>query len=225
MMDTLLLPSESCEPSSFEDGTDEELVRRFQSGIVRAFNGIDRRYRPRLIRFLQRKGFQPDAAEELAQLSLTKALQNLALLQNGERLSVWLYRIAARTALDEFRRTTPTLFSERSTDFESDDRSELSTRADHRLDPPSDDPFEIASKREEKENIWQLAETILSDDEFELLWLRYVDDRSDRELEKTTGKSAGTLRVTLHRIKKKLLTASSRVLVRENVPRPKGDKE
>lgn len=186
--------------------TDDELVRKFQSGEVTVFNQLDQRYRFRLTRFLQRRGFNAELAEEMTQQTLTNAFEHLPSLRNHNRFSVWIYRIATRLALDEFRRTSPIHFSELEKEVEKKESLSWTTHRE-RSDSEVFDPSEIAARQEEKENIWAVAERFLAPDEFELLWLYYVDGMSDKEIGHYLNKPPGTIRVVLHRIRKKMFSA------------------
>ncbi|MCL2742981.1 MAG: sigma-70 family RNA polymerase sigma factor [Planctomycetaceae bacterium] len=172
-----------------ENLSDAELVRRVQTGTGRneAFDEIDRRYRPVLHRFITRYTFCVHQAEELVQQTLIRGFEMLGQLQSGEKLAGWLHRIAFRLTVAEGRKR-------RMTSLDAEGVSEPAVELDDEV-----------QRNEERRNIWYIAETKLSEEDYEILRLRYREDLNCTDIAKKVGKTETAVRVQLHRARKKLL--------------------
>ncbi len=165
------------------------LVGLVRQGNREAFDEIDRRYRGRLRRFLARHTTSPQHAEELAQQTLFKAFMSFETLQREDRLGGWLYRIAFRLAVDESRKPVT-----RFLDFE-----ESQNIVDHRED-------DSAPETNDGGNLWTTARKVLKPNEYTAIWLKYVDGYSVDSIAKIMGKTRISIRVSLFRARKKLLS-------------------
>lgn len=85
--------------------TDEaELVRRMLAGDERAFQAFFNQQFPRLYRFaLPRLDRDEDAAREVVQATLTKAMRKLADFRGEAALFTWLCQICRHTIVDRVR--------------------------------------------------------------------------------------------------------------------------
>lgn len=81
---------------------DAELVRRWQTGDVAAFEELYRRHLPLLLRNLARVVGVEQVAEELAQETFLRAAQRLP-EDVGERFRGWLLRVGHNLAIDWLR--------------------------------------------------------------------------------------------------------------------------
>ena len=59
-------------------------------------------------------------------------------------------------------------------------------------------PEEIVIRKQESQNIWELASTLPAK-EYEALWLRYAEDMPIKDIARVTKKSPITVRVLLYR--------------------------
>lgn len=171
------------------DPTDEALVEAAASGDVAAFEMLDRRYRERLTRFLTQRAGDWHHGEELAQRTMARAFEALGTLRDSDRWAAWIYRIGVRFLIDDKRKT------ERQKTVPLDDTNPLSGALE---------PEQLVLRRERRDNLWDLARNSLTPDEFGALWLRYVEELSDREIAKVLGKSHGAVRVLQHRARRRL---------------------
>ncbi len=193
---------------------DFELASAFQAGDKDAFSEIDRRFRPRLFRFLRGRVVSQETAEDLTQETLLRAFSSLNTLRNGVFLSGWLKQIAYRVYVDWVRRTskepTTSSYDETSNGNENSANSASSLVYTRNPTRPSGAEFYGTSfektvvLRDERRNVWRVAREVLSPTEFQALWLRYEDELNDREIAKALGKSPGSVRVALSRAKKRL---------------------
>ena len=87
--------------ATVEEAGDAELVRRFQTGDVSAFETLYRRHQPVLLRHLTRLVGE-GAAEELCQESFLRAARRLP-EDVGERFRGWLLRVGHNLAVDYLR--------------------------------------------------------------------------------------------------------------------------
>lgn len=86
--------------------TDGELVRRTLQGDGAAGNQLVQRWQARLVGFCHARIGRADAAEELAQETMFRALRSLGKLEDHEKLAAWLRGIASRVCVDWIRQKT-----------------------------------------------------------------------------------------------------------------------
>ncbi|HWI17708.1 MAG TPA: RNA polymerase sigma factor [Vicinamibacterales bacterium] len=79
-----------------ENGSERELVRRMLGGDEGAFDEFFADYFPRLFRFAILRLRDPDAAEDLVQVSLIAAVRNLGSWRGEATLFTWLCTICRR---------------------------------------------------------------------------------------------------------------------------------
>lgn len=163
--------------------TDEQLVAASLDGAEGAFGELVERYQERLLRFLLTRSNSRADAEDAIQDTFINAYRYLASYDPRWRFSTWLYRIAIRNAA-RLRRP----------DWQESD-----------LEPIDEsDPLELCITASERENVWLTAKRVLSDDAFEAMWLRYVEDLSVKEIARALDKSGSWTKVTLLRGRRRL---------------------
>lgn len=84
--------------------TDAQLVKNFRNGDIDAFNRLVKRWQQRIHRFTYRYFASHDDASEITQKTFIKAYKKLDTLDDAEKFSAWIYRIANNLCLDETRR-------------------------------------------------------------------------------------------------------------------------
>lgn len=174
--------------------SDETLARKAQEGSLAAFGALVDRFEGRLIGFLAQRGGGRSAAEDLAQEAFVRAWQRIDTYDPERRFSTWLFTIAARIASDHYRRTR----RER-TVLEGAGRVEEQRRAGER---ETHTPGEL--------DIWALARTVLTADQMEAMWLRYVMDMRIADIASALGRSRVGTRVLLFRARERLAEAAER---------------
>ena len=91
-------------------GRDWDLACRLRAGEERAFEEFFAEYLPRLYRFARvRLGGDEDAAEEVAQTTLIKALAKVSTYRGEAALFTWVCAICRREIAVWFARTRKTL--------------------------------------------------------------------------------------------------------------------
>lgn len=164
------------------DLTTDELVARARAGCRDSFGVLAEQNAKGVYNFLLRRTRSHEDAEELCQESLLRAWRKLGTYDEGWRFSTWLYVIARSVASDRARTATI-----RRSD------SDLDAHAGH------DDPTRELGAREENENLWNLARSVLDRDQHTALWLFYAEDRSAAEIGLILGRTPLAVRVLLFR--------------------------
>ncbi len=84
--------------------TDAKLVKDFRNGDIEAFNRLVGRWQQRIHRFAYRYFASHDEAMEITQKTFITVYKKLNMLEDAERFSSWIYRIANNLCLDESNR-------------------------------------------------------------------------------------------------------------------------
>lgn len=179
-------------PEKLSDVESGELARRAHSGCALAFEELARRFRPRLVLALSRRlnGNRADA-EDVTQETFARAWQKIGLFDLQYHFSTWLYTIAFRLATDHRRR-------------EKHNRRNVVLCDTAETPAPDGDAVAAAARADEVQNIWRHAKDALSAQQYDVLWLRYGEDRSVPGIAKALGRTRTGVRVTLHRARKAL---------------------
>jgi RNA polymerase sigma-70 factor (ECF subfamily) len=159
--------------------TAEELARRSQQGCRESFAELVERYANGLFKFLMYKTNSPHDTEDLVQDTFVKAYQNIHRYKDTWRFSTWLFTIAARLANSHFRRSR---HCQALGEVESDD-----------LEPP-----QWLVVQEKHQSLWEMAGS-LSQNQYQVLWLKYAQDMSIKEIAKVLRKSQVNVKVLLYR--------------------------
>ncbi len=133
----------------------------------------------RLFYFLRHRTDTDQDIEDLVQETFLKAFKNIGRFDPEWKFSTWLYTIANREAISRHR-------SKKKMKFNPGLESEI----------PG--PEEVLIRRQESQNIWELASTLPAK-EYEALWLRYAEDMPIKDIARVTNKSPITVRVLLYR--------------------------
>src|SRR5215216_3082289 len=84
--------------------TDQTLIAHAQTGSVRAFEILVRRYHPQILRYLTRQVGDRELAADLTQETFLDAFRHLDRLKDDRPFAAWLHGIAYYTMLHERRR-------------------------------------------------------------------------------------------------------------------------
>jgi RNA polymerase sigma-70 factor (TIGR02952 family) len=162
-----------------------DLVRRAREGDTRAFGMLYEYYLDPIYRYIYyRIGSHPDA-EDLTEQVFIKAWEALPRYQErGYRLSSWLYRIAHNIVIDHRRR----------------DRA----REEVELTEESAGLAELPTPQEQLIQAETMAEvvramTTLSDEQQEIIILRFIEGLSYAEVAQIMGKNEGACRALQYR--------------------------
>jgi len=165
--------------------TDRELVLITINGSEQGFEQLIKRYSRKLYLFIFNRTGNREDTEDIVQETFLKAYKNLSGYDPRWKFSTWVYTIAARTVASHFRHIN------------------ISNR-EHFLEsaPPSTPEEELL--KDDVNNIWSVAQK-LDQIKFEVLWLRYREGMTLKEIGKIMGKSYVNTRVILHRAKAELI--------------------
>ena len=165
---------------------DRELVKKAKKGDAEAFGQLYLKYLSGIYRYFYfRIGQDRSTAEDLAQQVFFKAWKALpSYKQQGLAFSVWLYRIAHNLLVDSYRK-----------------RKEETRLSD--FYPSEEDTFGKVVV-EEEHDILKRAVSILTDDQKQVILLKFVEDFGNREISAITGKREEAIRALQHRAIAKL---------------------
>ena len=171
---------------NYEDVTDEKaLAIAAKGGCLKSFEQLVSIFETRLYRFLLKKTFDHHLSQDLLQSTFVIAYRKLHLFNPKYAISTWLYTIANRQAINHFRRERPISSEEADSVVEESPEVEL-----------------LAN--EKSNEIWSHARRILSQHQFDALWFFYGEDRNLEETASVMSRSIGSVKVLLHRARKKL---------------------
>ena len=182
---------------------DRDLIAAWRRGES-DFEEIDRRFRPRLTRFLLGRNLcRADDVEDRIQLTMVRAVAGIETLREPGHFFPWLCQIARRACFDEGRKKRPVPFTDLGGGSDGFGGLNESDGPDgqHVTFPTETRRFEKSRRRR---NLWTAAHELLGEEEFRLLWLHYAENRSDDEIAGMTEKSPGAVRAALCRIRQKL---------------------
>ena len=165
--------------------SDEELAAQAQTGSRRCFDELVHRYSHRLFYFLRPKVTTNEDTEDLVQETFLKTYRNIDRFDMNYKFSTWLYTTAARLAISFYRKKRI-----------NDGLSVFNSA------PP--DPQEQATREEDAKNLWNIAQTLQSN-QYQVLWLRYLEELSLEEIALVMKKSRVHVRVLLHRARLNLI--------------------
>lgn len=154
----------------------DALVDRARLGDADAFGSLYDRFQPEIVRYLAHRVGDPDTGEDLAQQVFLKAWQAIPRYEaRGVPFKAWLYRMAHNQMVDHFRTRKPT------TDLEG-------------IDPPEEAEAESLVIAAEMTAALAGALAKLSEDHRQVLTLRFLMEKSAREIGEIMGRKEVTVR-------------------------------
>ena len=177
------------------------LVSRAQSGSLPCFAELVKRFEGRLFNFLRRRTGSTHDAEDLVQDAFVRAWQRIDQYDARWQFSTWLFTIAHRLAITHGRRRQREVTWAEGSDVPTVER---------------DDPARAVDDREQCGLLWDTADRILSESQRMVLWLRYAEELSNKEIARVLGRSQISVRVTLFRAREALAAHELRDRTRRN---------
>jgi RNA polymerase sigma-70 factor, ECF subfamily len=187
---TLSPPTRADEPPTGSTAAvcdEPALVRAAAGGDARAFEQIVHLHHRRVFNFLYHLTRHRHDAEDITQQTFLKAYNHLGTFDCARPLINWLLTIARRTALNHFR---------------SAKRWEYMP-VETASGAPS--PAHCAEQKDRAANLWERARRVLSQREFEVLWLRFAEEMSTEETARVMGLTQIHVKVLVHRARQHLL--------------------
>ena len=179
------------QPRLLSEESIPHLASRAQRGSLPCFAERVKRFEGRLFNFLVRRTATTHDAEDLAQDAFVRAWQRIDQYDPRWQFSTWLFTIAHRLAITRGRRR------QREVGW-SDGRDDATVN--------HDDPGRAIADRESCVLLWETAERILTESQRTVLWLRYAEELSNRDIARVLGKTQISVRVTLFRAREALAT-------------------
>lgn len=145
--------------------------------------------RNRLFNFIKTRVNDPSDAEDILQDVFFQFWQGYNTIENLERVTSWLFRVARNKIIDRYRKLKPASFSE--LEIPRDDDEPPMLLADI-LGDSANTPEEVY----EKELIWDSIEAVLAEmpkKQRDVFVWHELEDLSFREMAERTGESINTL--------------------------------
>ena len=165
--------------------SDEELVLKAQAGSHPCFEELVSRYSRRLFHFLRPKIATDQDTEDLIQETFLKAFRYIDRFDQRYKFSTWLYTTASRLAISYYRK-------------QRDSQPVFETASS------AAGPQERMLKDERDQNLWQAARR-LHKNQYQALWLRYMEDMPVEAIARVLKKTRLHVRVLLHRARSNLV--------------------
>lgn len=164
--------------------TDESLVALYSKGNNQAFDILLERYKDKLYSYIYFSVRNDELAEDIFQETFVKAIvtiQQGRYTENG-KFSAWLTRIAHNLIIDLFRQ-------ERNENVVSNDETEVDLFNNIKL---SDDTIETKLVNEQVLSDVRRLVDVLPDNQREVVYMRFYQDLSFKEISEITGVSINT---------------------------------
>jgi len=178
--------------------SDAELVRRALGGSQNAYQALVQRFERPVLTVILRLVGDLALAEDLSQETFLKAFRHLARFDPERRLASWLFTIAHNTALDHLRRRRPSQVSIEASGEPAYEQEGLAIPAPAHLAP------DLAAAGGELRSAVERALDGLRPAYREVLVLRLQEGLSYDEICAVTGLPMGTVKIHLHRARKRL---------------------
>jgi RNA polymerase sigma-70 factor (ECF subfamily) len=152
-------------PAHRDDVADDvRLAHATVAGDASAFDQVVLRHHRRVFNFIHQLARQRQDAEDLTQQTFIKAFTHLARYDGSRPLINWLLTIARNNTLNHFRSVRP--WTEIPDGCAGNEPS----------------PATSAETRDRSDSLWRRARAVLSRRDYEILWLRFGEDLSVKEI-------------------------------------------
>jgi len=178
--------------------TEQEIIQSIQKGNTQHFSILVDRHKNMIYSLVYRMVKPQEDAEEVAQDTFLKAFKSIKQFKGNSKFSTWLYKIAYFTAINHLRKNKMLTAQIDMSSFENDDRTAI----------------ENLNKNDQKHYI-SLALDHLKPVERNLITLFYLDEFSNRDIEKITGLTQSNIKVSLMRSRKKMYGIMKKMLNNE----------
>jgi RNA polymerase sigma-70 factor (ECF subfamily) len=178
---------QAADPAPDEGRLEKDLVEHAKAGSLEAFEELVYGYEGRIYAFLFNCCRSDADARDLTQETFVRAFRALSRFDIRHSFGPWLFTIARRKWLDRARVRKPSSFDDLPAEI-----------AD------TDDPAELLSREEQRQNLWCRARLVLPDAQFHSLWLRYVEGMDVAEIATVLSKTQTHIKVLLFRARRTL---------------------
>jgi RNA polymerase sigma factor (sigma-70 family) len=181
--------------------TDDLLIRMVKAGKAEAYRALVERYQDMVYNLCYKILLDEDEAKDAAQETFIKIYQVLGSFREDSKFSTWLYRIASNMALGKARRKKRAVPLEDARYVASDEQT------------GNNQPDNMS--QEERSKYLHLALAQLDENDRLLLSLYYLEEVSMDETAEISGLDKNTVKVRMHRARKKLYNVLSSILNQE----------
>ncbi|MCR4341311.1 MAG: sigma-70 family RNA polymerase sigma factor, partial [Gemmatimonadaceae bacterium] len=183
---------------------DADVVLLAQQGRDTAFRELLRRYERPVFSLVFRMVRDRDTAEDLAQESFIKVLNNIDRYRPEFKFSSWLFKIANNVAIDHLRKRTVDTVS-----LEGSRYATTTAEAESTAIPVASKDQSALEELESKElgGAIEQAVAALRPEYRACILLRHVEDRSYEEIAATLDLPLGTVKTYIHRARHELRKA------------------
>ena len=187
---------------------DADVVLLAQQGRDAAFRELLRRYERPVFSLVFRMVRDRDTAEDLAQESFIKVLNNIDRYRPEFKFSSWLFKIANNVAIDHLRKRTVDTVS-----LEGSRYATTTAEAESSAIPVASKDQSALEEMESKElgGAIEKAVASLRPEYRACILLRHVEDRSYEEIAATLDLPLGTVKTYIHRARHELRRALENV--------------
>jgi RNA polymerase sigma factor (sigma-70 family) len=193
--------TQECKTIQSTELSDGLLAVQCLHGNERAFEGLFKRYRPALFKFIFNMLHEDDLACDVLQQVFLQLYLSLPKLDTGRPLKSWLFQVARNRCLDELRRKRVICFSELETSNEVGESEMLTILPD-----PHPLPDEMAERHDVQDRLLRAIQCLPPRFRSVVL-LRYARQLTFPEIGKALGMPEATAKTYFSRAKP-LLRAS-----------------
>jgi RNA polymerase sigma-70 factor, ECF subfamily len=162
---------------------DRPLIERVRRGDQDAARILYERYFDRIYNYVYARLGRAEDAEDLAIDTMTRSLTRLDLFQDqGVAFSSWVYRIAHNATIDHYRRQGKAIL----------------VPLESATMPVSADPSELAVDQLSNDDLREALRS-LTDEQQQVLILRFFQDLTAAQAARIMGKSVGAVQALQHR--------------------------
>jgi RNA polymerase sigma-70 factor (ECF subfamily) len=170
-----------------DEMSSEDLAAQARNGSSECFSELVRRHRGEVLGFLTSRASNAADAEDLTQEAFARAHQKLELYDPSRRFTPWLYTIAQRLMLSHYRK-----------------RKAMALTHEEMIEDSRPGPAKVLEESDSARNLWYQVADILPPAQLEVLWHRYSDGLSMKEIASKTGRTVVHVKVLLHRARTRL---------------------
>jgi len=184
-------------PDQSAQSAEEVRLMQLAQRDLRHFSPIYDRYFPRIYGYCLRRVDNAQEAEDLTSQIFTRAMVNIEQYRGGF-VAAWLFRIAHNVVA-----TYGSASAHRPSDLSLDDLS-------YEPEAETINPIDAILQAEDAQLLGQIVAKLPRDQQ-DLLRMRIVDGLSSEMIAAESGKKAGAVRVTLHRILRRVYSSYAQI--------------
>ncbi len=186
--------------------TDQEttIINQIIGGDTQAFAVLVDRYKDLVFTLAIRMLKNREEAEEVSQDTFVKVFKALPRFKGDSKLSTWVYKVAYNSCLDRIKKN-----KNRYNEVGIDSFTENQIKT-------VDNALDALEEKEQQQTIQHCLQQLASKDSF-LLTLFYFEELSLEEISQIVNKEANTVKVNIHRARKRLASILKQNLEPETI--------